>query len=322
MARRSFALCFGLTAVVLSCSSSDRGESALPAVFQGERAWDFEHVPSDTIPDGWLVQATNPGQHSAAWRVVADPDDAGKVLALTDTRGATGQTYNLCWTDELAFLDGVVEVAVRAGSGVEDQGGRPRVAHPRCRQLLPRPLEPAREQLPRLLRPRRTTRPARQRRAGRRSERVALDHDRARRGAHPLPLRRQALPHRQRRHAPLARWRGPVDQGGRSDELRRPPRLGPLKRASPHPSRACAPSRPKRPAWQASRPLAALCEPRRPRRPVKGRLSPTRPELSRAATQSRDGCGLAAVGASSRGQGELLQPLLELLGQLDLVGLA
>jgi len=94
--------------------------------FTGQRAFDFESVSPGELPPHWRIGATNAGAEFALWSTVGSPAHGGRqALALTDPRGGTGQTYNLCWTDELLFLNGSVEVAVHAGGGEEDQGGGP-----------------------------------------------------------------------------------------------------------------------------------------------------------------------------------------------------
>ena len=95
--------------------------------FKGSRGWSFDDLAPGAVPAGWKIEATNAGDQPASWATVAaaDAPSGGQVMGLEDTRGATGQTYNLLWSDDLAFRDGVIELAVQAGSGVEDQGGGP-----------------------------------------------------------------------------------------------------------------------------------------------------------------------------------------------------
>ncbi len=94
--------------------------------FAGRRAWSFEDAQAGGLPAGWRAASTNGKGPPARWSVVDEGAHAGKrALALLDAREASGQTYNLCWTDEILFLNGRVSVAVHAGSGAEDQGGGP-----------------------------------------------------------------------------------------------------------------------------------------------------------------------------------------------------
>ena len=95
---------------------------------QGERHFAFDDaIGAPALPDGWRVEATNPGPSAALWRITADETapSAPGALCLVDPNGATGQTYNLCWNEDLHAGDLSLEVAVRSGSGVEDQGGGP-----------------------------------------------------------------------------------------------------------------------------------------------------------------------------------------------------
>jgi hypothetical protein len=87
--------------------------------------WSFD---SDAdLPPGWKIEATNQRGELASWIVAEDQDAPSKpnVLALVDTRGSFGGTFNLCWTDGVRFTDGVIAVKVRADTGREDQGGGP-----------------------------------------------------------------------------------------------------------------------------------------------------------------------------------------------------
>ncbi len=88
---------------------------------------DFENVPAGSLPAGWQVAATHPNGRPNAWRVQEDSRAVSgkKVLALPETPRFYGGTFNLCWTDEVSFQDGVIQVKVHAGTGNEDQGGGP-----------------------------------------------------------------------------------------------------------------------------------------------------------------------------------------------------
>ncbi len=79
-----------------------------------------------SLPAGWKVDATNPASLLAKWSVQEDPQAASgdQLLAVKISEYNCG-TLNLCWTDEIRFLDGVVEVKARAGEGRVDQGGGP-----------------------------------------------------------------------------------------------------------------------------------------------------------------------------------------------------
>ncbi len=87
--------------------------------------WDFEDVAVGTLPAGWKVEETNPRGAHADWRVTQQEGapSGRRALTLTDAKGHSGSTFNLCWTDEVSFQDGTIEVHFRAGTGREDQGG-------------------------------------------------------------------------------------------------------------------------------------------------------------------------------------------------------
>ena len=81
---------------------------------------------SNEIPDGWKIDANNPGARLPEWKVLQEgAKSAPNGMVLVDTHGGTGQTYNLIWNPEISLKDGEIEVDVRANSGEEDQGGGP-----------------------------------------------------------------------------------------------------------------------------------------------------------------------------------------------------
>lgn len=89
----------------------------------------FEDAPGGAPPPGWRIETTNPaGGAAAAWAVESRSDAHGgqNVLTLTTPpERIGGATYNLIWTDAAQFGDVDIEVAVRANSGNQDQGGGP-----------------------------------------------------------------------------------------------------------------------------------------------------------------------------------------------------
>lgn len=89
-------------------------------------AWSFDEVAVGELPEGWKVEGTNQRGRLASWSVKTDTNAASppNVLALTDTSNSGG-TFNLAWTDRVAFADGLIEVKIKAGTGREDQGGGP-----------------------------------------------------------------------------------------------------------------------------------------------------------------------------------------------------
>lgn len=89
--------------------------------------WNFDDVETGQLPAAWMVEGTNQRGALASWSVEKDEEAPSKpqVLALTDIKEGWGGTFNLCWTNEVEFQDGVIEVKVKAGTGEEDQGGGP-----------------------------------------------------------------------------------------------------------------------------------------------------------------------------------------------------
>ena len=89
---------------------------------------DFETVAVGTLPQGWIVDATNPPKKLATWEVIEDSTapSGKKVLALTkinNTYILFGNSFNLCYTNKVSFLDGTISVKFKARSGRIDQGG-------------------------------------------------------------------------------------------------------------------------------------------------------------------------------------------------------
>jgi hypothetical protein len=91
----------------------------------GNASWNFDDVPVGKLPAGWKADATNRRGPVAAWRVIEDATapSGDHVLALTGPDLASGETFNICWTDAVPFLNGEIEVRFKAVKGREDQGG-------------------------------------------------------------------------------------------------------------------------------------------------------------------------------------------------------
>ncbi|HHT9124601.1 MAG TPA: family 16 glycoside hydrolase [Candidatus Brocadiia bacterium] len=85
----------------------------------------FDDIKEGSIPEGWKIDATNPADLLATWKVVKDEMAPSKphVLSITEIHDESVGVFNLCWTDKISFKDGILEVKVRANSGKEDQGG-------------------------------------------------------------------------------------------------------------------------------------------------------------------------------------------------------
>jgi hypothetical protein len=97
------------------------------AAAQGEKAdgKDEAYKMSFDLPTGWKVDATNPRGELAEWKVVADDNAPSKpnVLSITKIADTSGGHFNLCWTKDVQFKDGTLEVKIRANTGNQDQGG-------------------------------------------------------------------------------------------------------------------------------------------------------------------------------------------------------
>lgn len=98
------------------------GLTATPA-----RRWAFDEVETGAIPDGWRIEGTKQRGALAEWAVQArsDAPSLPNALVLSDPKDNAGSAFNLSWTGDIEFSDGVIEVSVKAGSGREDQGGGP-----------------------------------------------------------------------------------------------------------------------------------------------------------------------------------------------------
>ena len=124
MTRFRMLLTFVATAFVLAGFVTHVHGQARQA--QPERTiWNFD---ADTkLPNGWKVDATNPGGPLAVWAVerTKDAPSGSNALALNKVNDTVRGVYNLCWTDEVNFQDGGVEVKVCGNAGKIDQGGGP-----------------------------------------------------------------------------------------------------------------------------------------------------------------------------------------------------
>lgn len=90
-----------------------------------QKSWNFEDIPIGQLPAGWKIDATDPKGRLAEWGVVTDPGapSSPHALSITKINDTFGGVFNLCWTSDILFKDGVIESKVRANSGKEDQGG-------------------------------------------------------------------------------------------------------------------------------------------------------------------------------------------------------
>jgi hypothetical protein len=93
----------------------------------GVRSWEFDHLETGTLPEGWKVEATGQEKATAKWQVARDEEAplGPGVLELSTTNHNERGVFNLCWTDEVRFHEGKIAVFLRARSGQIDQGGGP-----------------------------------------------------------------------------------------------------------------------------------------------------------------------------------------------------
>lgn len=96
-----------------------------PSLSAQEQRFNFDQTAAGKLPSGWVIAATHPDGPLAEWQVKTDPAaiSAPQILGITRIQNDSGDVFNLCWTHDLVFQDGSIEVSVRADSGKEDQGG-------------------------------------------------------------------------------------------------------------------------------------------------------------------------------------------------------
>ena len=85
----------------------------------------FDNVKTGQLPEGWKIEATNQKGPLATWKVIEDETapSGNKVLAMTSPNHDFGGTFNLCWTNDIKFLNGEIKVMFKANTGIEDEGG-------------------------------------------------------------------------------------------------------------------------------------------------------------------------------------------------------
>jgi len=85
--------------------------------------WNYDG--SNKLPPGWKVEGTHQRGPLATWQIVSDKTapSGENTLTLVSPNHNSGGTFNLCWTRDIQFLDGAIEVNFKALKGVEDQGG-------------------------------------------------------------------------------------------------------------------------------------------------------------------------------------------------------
>ena len=87
-----------------------------------EQRVDFE-TPSNAIT--WRAETTQPDTRPAEWVITADrtAPSPSRVLALRRINNHAPNVFNLYWTRDISFEDGILEVNIRADAGSIDQGG-------------------------------------------------------------------------------------------------------------------------------------------------------------------------------------------------------
>ncbi len=85
----------------------------------------FDNIDTGKLPEGWKIEATNQKGPLATWQVIEDETapSGNKVLAMTSPNHDFGGTFNLCWTNNIDFLNGEIKVMFKANTGIEDEGG-------------------------------------------------------------------------------------------------------------------------------------------------------------------------------------------------------
>ncbi len=98
---------------------------AKPGAGAHTRTWTFDDVKIGAVPADWTVAATTQSGPLPTWKVIADQTapSGGQVLAMARANHTSRGTYNLCWTKAVTFLDGEIEVRLKARTGRVDQGG-------------------------------------------------------------------------------------------------------------------------------------------------------------------------------------------------------
>jgi hypothetical protein len=88
--------------------------------------YSFEDGTVGSLPSGWRVGTTGDSEKNASWQIIKDDaGSANQTLSLVSQNHASNSAFNVCWTNESKFLNGTVEVRVRANQGKVDQGGGP-----------------------------------------------------------------------------------------------------------------------------------------------------------------------------------------------------
>ena len=114
-------LAFLLVIPSYSCASKKQSKAKTSKTIK----WDFEKTTLDSIPKHWKIEATRSKGALATWKVITDKTapSGTKVLALTKINHFYPGTFNLCWTNNISFLNGEISLKFKSHTGKEDQGG-------------------------------------------------------------------------------------------------------------------------------------------------------------------------------------------------------
>lgn len=84
------------------------------------RRWSFEADRPGAVPKGWKA-----GTAEATWQVIADTTaPSGKhALALVAHQRKSNSVRDCCWTDDVSFRDGEIQVCFKAVKGNIENGG-------------------------------------------------------------------------------------------------------------------------------------------------------------------------------------------------------
>ncbi|MBF0442847.1 MAG: hypothetical protein HQK54_13155 [Oligoflexales bacterium] len=108
-----------LSALAVSCIRSDKIQenSGTLANF----TTDFGSDHPGPVGKFWKISATSPSGRPAGWNILNF--DGKNVLTVGDINHHSSDTFNLCWTKEIRFLNGTLTTRLKAVRGVIDQGG-------------------------------------------------------------------------------------------------------------------------------------------------------------------------------------------------------
>lgn len=95
------------------------------SAFAEERNYNFDDIVAGELPQGWEIATTDPRGPLAEWQVIEDATapSSPNVLSITKINDTYGGAFNLFWTREISFRDGLLEVKIKANRGEVDQGG-------------------------------------------------------------------------------------------------------------------------------------------------------------------------------------------------------